>query len=107
MAKAFSDGLVGNAALGKAHYVANCATCHGLEGDGKGPRSYFILPKPRNFQHPGSRHTLNRPRLFSAIAKGTLGSEMPSWEKVLSSQEIADIAEYVYQAFIMGAGPRS
>ena len=57
------DGLVGNATRGKAFYLANCETCHGAEGDGKGPRAYFILPKPRNFRHTASRHRLNRPLL--------------------------------------------
>ena len=96
----FEDGLAGDAARGHAFYLANCATCHGVEGDGKGPRAYFILPKPRNFRHAASRHRFNRPALYEAIAKGRLRTEMPAWEKVLSEQEIADVAEYVLQAFI-------
>ena len=100
MDAAFADGLDGDAQRGKAFYLANCATCHGVEGDGKGPRAYFILPKPRNFRHADSRNRLNRPALYEAIAKGRLRTEMPAWETVLSSQEITDVAEYVFQAFI-------
>ena len=96
----FAEGLAGNAQRGRAFYLANCATCHGVEGDGKGPRAYFILPKPRNFRHAASRNRLNRPALFEAIARGRLRTEMPAWDKVLDSQEIADVAEYVFQAFI-------
>lgn len=97
----FPEGLSGDYEAGMAFYIANCSTCHGIKGDGKGPRAYFILPKPRDFKHPASRHELDRERLFHAIAEGTRGSEMPAWDKVLTAQEIANIAEYVYQAFIL------
>jgi mono/diheme cytochrome c family protein len=97
---AYPDGLLPDTNAGLAFYMQNCATCHGANGDGKGPRAYFILPKPRDFQHPASRHGLDRARLFTAISKGTRGSEMPAWEKVLTKQEIVNIAEYVFQAFI-------
>ena len=96
----FPDGLEGDFNSGMAFYIANCSTCHGIEGDGKGPRAYFILPKPRDFQHPASRHGLDRARLYTAIAEGTRGTEMPAWDKVLTPQEIANVAEYVYRAFI-------
>lgn len=96
----YPEGLIGDVDRGMAFYIANCSTCHGIDGDGKGPRAYFILPKPRDFQHPASRHGLNRPRLFTAIAEGSRGAEMPAWNKVLNAQEIADVAEYVYRAFI-------
>lgn len=99
----FADGLVGNRARGEKFYKANCATCHGAKGDGHGPRAYFIRPKPRNFLEPAARQTLNRPTLFIATAKGKLATEMPAWDKVLSAQEIADVAEYVFTAYIQAS----
>ncbi|MCB1849748.1 MAG: c-type cytochrome [Gammaproteobacteria bacterium] len=93
-------GLTGDSTRGQAYYVQNCSACHGIEGDGRGPRAYFILPKPRNFTHPASTHSLNRPRLYTAIAKGSRGTDMPAWEKVLPQQVIADLAEYLFQTFI-------
>ncbi|MDJ0741363.1 MAG: c-type cytochrome [Gammaproteobacteria bacterium] len=96
----FPDGLEGDFDSGMAFYIANCSTCHGVYGDGKGPRAYFILPKPRDFRHPAARNGLDRARLYTAIAEGTRGTEMPAWDKVLTPQEIANVAEYVYQAFI-------
>jgi mono/diheme cytochrome c family protein len=92
--------LVGDAANGGTLYMANCATCHGPTGDGRGPRAYFINPKPRNFIHTASRATLNRPALFEAVAKGSLLSEMPAWDKVMTPQQIADVAEFVFQTYI-------
>jgi mono/diheme cytochrome c family protein len=100
-------GLVGEATRGRALYLANCVACHGAEGDGQGPRAYFIVPGPRNFRDPGARRIYDRPRLYRAIARGKLGSEMPAWDTVLTAQEIADLAEFVFRAYLHGpAGAR-
>jgi mono/diheme cytochrome c family protein len=92
--------LKGDAAAGRRFYDANCATCHGVKGDGKGPRAYFINPKPRNFLTDASREQLNRPAIYAGVSAGRLGSEMPAWDKVLAPQEIANVSEYVFRAFI-------
>lgn len=98
--QSLAGGLVGDAARGGALYRSNCATCHGDDGDGRGPRAYFINPKPRNFLHAASRAALNRPALYRVIARGKLRTEMPAWEKVLDAQQIADLSEYVFVQFI-------
>lgn len=95
------DALVGDYQRGAALYMVNCATCHGETGDGRGPRAYFINPKPRNFLHTSSRATFNLPALYTAVAKGKLRSEMPAWEKVLEPQQIADVSQFVFQQFIL------
>lgn len=92
--------LEGDATRGAALYMANCTACHGVSGDGRGPRAYFINPKPRNFLHTSSRAAFNRPALFLAVSKGKLRTEMPAWDKVFDAQQIADVSEYVYQQFI-------
>ena len=105
MSEPMPNGLKGNVAKGEAFYMDNCATCHGKTGDGRGPRAYFINPKPRNFLHPAAREMLNRVELFEMISEGKLGTEMPAWNKVLSPQEIANVSEFVFQRFIQpGAG---
>ena len=100
MSLAFPHGLVGDALKGRQFYVNNCYTCHGKKGDGHGPRSSFISPKPRNFLSADSRQRFNRPALFHAISNGKPGTIMPAWSKVLDDQQIADVAEYVFQDFI-------
>lgn len=100
MADPMPGGLKGDFAKGRDFFMKNCATCHGTLGDGQGPRAYFINPKPRNFLEPNARAGFNRPFLYEAIAKGRLGTEMPAWDKVLSNQEIANVAEFVFQAYI-------
>lgn len=94
------QGLKGDLTKGRDFFMQNCYTCHGVTGGGDGPRAYFINPPPRNFLLETSRQYLNRPALFEAISKGRTGSEMPAWGKVLNDQEIADVAEYVFQSFI-------
>lgn len=96
----FPAHLIGDPVWGKDFYVKNCAHCHGEKGDGQGPRAYFITPKPRDFSHPAARASLNREMLFDSIALGKTRSEMPAWIHVLTRQEIANVAEYVFQAFI-------
>jgi len=93
-------GLVGDVAAGRTFYMANCFTCHGVRGDGHGPRSSFITPRPRNFLGERARNTLNRPALFRAISLGLPGTVMPAWSKVLDNQQIADVTEFVFQTFI-------
>jgi mono/diheme cytochrome c family protein len=100
-AMGFPGGLKGDATAGQTFYLANCATCHGVKGDGQGPRAYFINPKPRNFLDPAARNTFNRPLLFDVVSKGKVGTEMPAWDKVLSAQQIANVSEFVFQQFIL------
>lgn len=94
------QGLKGDPKKGFDFFMKNCATCHGTLGDGNGPRAYFITPPPRNFLLETSRQKLNRPALFEAISNGRLGTNMPAWSKVLSNQEIANVAEFVFQHFL-------
>ncbi|MDP3671318.1 MAG: c-type cytochrome [Telluria sp.] len=92
--------LKGDVAKGGAFYMSNCATCHGSSGDGRGPRAYFINPKPRNFLHPAARQQFNRVAVFNAVSAGKPGTEMPAWSPVLTPQEIADVSEFVFQRFL-------
>jgi len=96
----FPGGLKSDFKRGREIYMANCTACHGVRGDGLGARAYFIQPKPRNFLHIESRSMFNRPALFRAIMMGKAGTVMPAWGTVLSPQQVADVAEFVYQDFI-------
>jgi len=96
----FPGGLHGDAVLGQQFYERNCYVCHGLKGDGRGPRSRFISPPPRNFLSSRSRRLYDRRALFEAISTGKRGTVMPAWATVLQPQQIANVAEYVYSRFI-------
>ena len=104
MEAAIPNKLRANVKWGREFYMKNCFTCHGVEGDGQGPRAYFNRPPPRDFTSSASRQILNRPRIFDSITKGRVGTVMPAWGKVLTEQEIANLTEFVFQAFIKGKG---
>lgn len=106
MTLALPLGLRGDAPAGHKFYEANCATCHGVKGDGQGPRAYFINPKPRVFTSTESRALLNRPAIYAGVAAGKRGTEMPAWDKVLSPQQIADVSEYLFRSFIQPGATR-
>lgn len=105
MAAGFPRNLKGDARRGRSFYLSNCTACHGAAGDGQGPRAYFINPKPRNFVEAGARQRFNRVALYAAVSEGRLGTEMPAWNKVATPQQVADVAEYVFQAFVLGQAP--
>ena len=69
---------------------------------GKGPAPISSTPSRANFVEDASRARLNRVALFAAVSEGKLGTEMPAWNKVSTPQQVADVAEYVFQSFIQG-----
>lgn len=100
MSLPFPKGLQGDPIKGREFFMGNCFTCHGVTGQGNGPRAYFNTPRPRNFTSEESRRILNRVRLFNGISNGRVGTVMPAWGKVLDEQQIANVAEFVFQAFV-------
>jgi len=94
------EGLSGDPLAGAASYAQNCVACHGSAGGGDGPRAHDINPRPRNFTSPAAMKTFNRQGLYFGIKFGVKGRTMPAWGAVLTDQEIADIAEFVFQEFI-------
>ncbi|HEX5223157.1 MAG TPA: c-type cytochrome [Verrucomicrobiae bacterium] len=89
--------------FGKNVYDQHCAACHGLNGDGNGPASVWLYPKPRNFSAgqfkikstPGQSLPVDKD-LFDSITRGLPGSSMPSFS-YLTEQERNDVVRYVKQ----------
>lgn len=86
---------------GRLLYEQHCAACHGTTGDGNGPATVWLFPKPRNFNSglfkiqstpAGSLPTDND--LFETITRGMPGSSMPSF-KYLPEQERRELVRYV------------
>jgi len=102
-ANVYPDGLVADEVWGKAFYLNNCFTCHGKNGNGKGPRAHFNQPRPRDFTSAETRATFDRQKLFQAIKSGKKATVMPAWGRVLSDQQVASVAEFVYQEFILAS----
>jgi mono/diheme cytochrome c family protein len=74
-ARALRNPLASSPAVieqGKALYngKGTCFTCHGSEGDGKGPAGAKLNPSPRNFQHHGFWRHRTEGEVFWAINMG-------------------------------------
>lgn len=93
---------------GERVYHAQCAGCHGLAGDGSGPASRFLDPRPRNFRRGKFKFTTtpsgSRPRredLFRTVTEGLVGSAMPRFH-LLPEEKRWDVVEYVRFLAIQG-----
>jgi mono/diheme cytochrome c family protein len=100
MTAGLPNGLKGDLKRGGAFYLANCATCHGARGDGAGPRAYFINPKPRNFVEDGLARALEPSGSLRRHFGGQAGHRDAGLEQGGTPQQMADVAEYVFQSFI-------
>jgi mono/diheme cytochrome c family protein len=90
-------GLKANASRGKSIYSANCQSCHGEKGDGRGNPAQMGSINPRNFHDADFVEFASGFSLFSAISGGR--GHMPAWEKTLPNQDIADVSEYVLRTY--------
>jgi mono/diheme cytochrome c family protein len=81
---------------GKALYngKGGCVTCHGIDGDGKGPAASTMKPSPRNFQHHGFWRHRTEGEVFWAIKYGSAGTAMIAFGSVLSDKEIWAVIQY-------------
>ncbi len=77
-----------SAVRGQEIYAANCAACHGAEGDGSG------LPGPADFTNVAFARGETPVAFFEAIRDGVAGTAMPTWGGTLSEMEIWDVLYY-------------
>jgi copper transport protein len=86
------------ASIARGHdvYVQNCSSCHGINGDGKGPSAAGLTVKPADFRlHiPYHQDTF----FFNVITNG-LGTIMPSWSATISEEDRWNIINYLHSAF--------
>jgi DMSO reductase family type II enzyme heme b subunit len=84
---------------GRAVYDLHCSACHGANGDGNGPASVWLFPKPRNF-NTGMFKLQSTPAgtppsdddLLQTITRGMAGSSMPSFTYLPEADRRASVA---------------
>jgi mono/diheme cytochrome c family protein len=77
----------------RALFLANCATCHGETGDGKGVTK---LEKPaRSFKDGGFSYGNTPDALLRTITNGIPGTPMPSFASALQEPQRRELASYV------------
>lgn len=80
-------------ARGAALYADNCASCHGLNGDGHGPDAAKLDPAPVAFRDAGRARERSPFALYQVIGQGLDGTAMRSFSE-LSSQDRWALAFY-------------
>jgi len=55
---------------GRELFLERCATCHGENGDGQGPGSAGLNPKPRDFRDPAWQQSVSDEHIEQVIAYG-------------------------------------
>jgi mono/diheme cytochrome c family protein len=71
---------------GRMAYVDFCASCHGLDGDGRGPEAAGMSPPPRDFRKAAFKFAAvrsgelpNDADLARVVRFGLQGTRMPAW----------------------------
>lgn len=79
---------------GQALFTQNCMSCHGANGDGKGPAALGLVPPPTAFNDQSRARERSVFALFQVIEQGLPGTAMASFA-VLPPQDRWDLALYV------------
>jgi len=74
-------------------FLANCASCHGEKGDGKGTAD--LDRAARSFQAGGFSFGNTQTALFRTLTTGIPGTPMPGFESALSVDQRKLLADYV------------
>jgi len=80
--------------MGKQLYAENCASCHGINGNGQGPEAATLNPPPINFQDMQRQQERSVWGLYSAISQGVEGTAMTAYDNFSKEQRWA-LAFYV------------
>ena len=83
-----------NFARGQALYTQNCLSCHGANGDGKGPAALGLVPPAIAFSDKNRARERSVFALYQVIEQGISGTSMASFG-VLPPEDRWDLALYV------------
>ena len=86
-------------ARGAEHYQLYCATCHGAEGEGDGPTSVALDPKPAAHSDGNYMNALTDEHLTKVIKEGgaAVGKSplMAPWGGALNDDQIKDVIAFI------------
>jgi cytochrome c oxidase cbb3-type subunit 3 len=84
---------------GRTIYNYRCYFCHGYSGDAKTLASTYLVPPPRNFTET-KPDDLSRQSMIDVVTSGKEGTAMHGFSRLLNTQEIAAVVDFVRVEFI-------
>jgi mono/diheme cytochrome c family protein len=80
---------------GNQVFQKNCAQCHGVLGDGKGPAAANLIPEPANFKlkQPDFEYVIR------VVSEGIPGTGMPAWKEQIAESDRQALASFVRGLF--------
>lgn len=82
-------------------YMQRCSQCHGVSGDGRGPKAKHLYPLPRDYRRGIFKFTStpygSKPRredLLKTLRRGIPGTSMPSFAR-LPKADLEAVVDYV------------
>jgi mono/diheme cytochrome c family protein len=86
---------------GQVIYMRRCVQCHGVTGDGEGPKASSLYPRPRDYRRGIFKFTSTpygakplKSDLVRTVRQGVAGTSMPSFD-LLSEPELDAVIDYV------------
>lgn len=80
-------------------FIANCATCHGENGDGDGPAGAGLDPEPAALSDGDMLSDVSDAYLFWRISEGgasaPFNSAMPSWRGAFGEEQIWQLVTFI------------
>lgn len=96
MSKPASD-LISN---GKTIFNNTCSTCHGEQGNGKGPGAASLNPSPRNFtQNEGWINGRTISGMYTTLQEGVANSAMVAYDYLTPEQKLS-VIHYIRSEFM-------
>ncbi len=78
-------------ARGETLYRNNCQFCHGVRGDGNGPASYSMYPKPADFTAAQFWKNMNDEKIAQVILQGR--GMMPAFK--YPSEDVKAVIDFI------------
>jgi len=86
---------------GKLAYLQNCASCHGLGGQGDGWEGSYLDIKPNDLTSPGLKGKSDG-QLFTELSFGLPNTAHPKYGEFLPESQRWDAIKFMKNAFIQG-----
>jgi cytochrome c553 len=96
-------GAGGQPSQAEQMFATVCATCHGMDGTGKGPAAESLNPKPRNYTDQAWQSSVTDDQIKEIIVKGgqAVGKSpmMPGQPQLKDNPEVLDGLVSVIRGF--------